>query len=324
MKIILYNDDFLDAARKRLEAKAETKGYALRSENSLKDFERASVEVILHLQGRRWLSEERVKEFPNLKLIQTISAGLDHINFELLKPGVIVCGNVGAYSEPIAEHVFGMILVHAKHLFLQQKNLKAGRFDHRTDAMFLNGKKLGIIGAGGIGGAVARLGKCFGMTTIGINTSGKPLEFFDRITTMDNIDDVLRTSDIVVIALPLSAKTKGIINRSKLEKMKEDSILVNVARGAIVDEKDLYDHLLAHPNFRASFDVWWKRPEKGEPFAQNYPFFDLENFHGTPHVSGDVPESFERASESMVDNVIRFLDGSPIKGMARREDYIGL
>lgn len=322
MKIILYNDDFSEAARIRLEVAAETKGYALRSENSLKDFESPSVEVILHLQGRRWLTEEKVKEFPNLRLIQTISAGLDHIDFELLRPGVIVCGNVGAYSEPIAEHVFGMILVHAKHLFLQQMKLKAGSFDHRTDSMFLNGKKLGILGAGGIGGAVARLGKCLGMTTIGINTSGKPLEFFDRITTMDKIDELLSNSDIVVIALPLSAKTKGIINRPKLEMMKEECILVNVARGAIVDEKDLYDHLLAHPKFRASFDVWWKRPEKGELFAQNYPFFDLENFHGTPHVSGDVPESFDRASESMVENVIRFLDGAPLKGIARREDYI--
>ncbi|MGI0085562.1 MAG: NAD(P)-dependent oxidoreductase, partial [Nitrososphaerales archaeon] len=122
----------------------------------------------------------------------------------------------------------------------------------------------------------------------------------------------------------LSVKTKGLIDRSKLGQMKEDCILVNVARAAIVVEEDLYDHLKAHPTFRAGFDVWWEGPKKGHAFAERFPFLELENFLGTPHVAGDVVESIDLASNSLVDNVIRYLDNRPLKGVANRDDYLGL
>lgn len=324
MKIILSNIELSESARKRLETAIRNRGYELRSGQGINSSEKNHVEVLLPQHGDAWLTKEKIGELPSLRFVQSYSAGVEHIEFEVIPQSVIVCGNVGAFSEPIAEHVFGMIIVLGRRLFLHNASLKKGYYDHRTDAMFLKGKKVGIIGAGGIGQAVARLAKGFGMKTSGVNRSGKRVEYFDEITTMENIGEVLSQADVVVLSLPLSLKTKGLIDRSKLEQMKENCILVNVARAGIVVEEDLYNHLKNHPTFRAGFDVWWSRPKQGHEFAQRFPFFELENFIGTPHVSGDVWESHDLASNSLVDNVIRYLDDQPLRGVANRDDYIGL
>ena len=324
MKIIISNIELSESAKKRLEAESRNRGYELRSEQEISSSEKNQVEVLLHQRGEKWLSKDKIRELPNLRFVQTFSAGVEHIDFEVIPPSVIVCGNVGAFSDAIAEHVIGMIIVLGRRLFLQHLSLKKGHYDHRTDAMLLKGKSIGIIGAGGIGQAVAWLAKSFGMKTSGINTSGKPVENFDEIRTMENIGEVLSHSDVIVISLPLSAKTKGLIDRSKLEQMKENCILINVARAGIVVEEDLYNHLKTNPMFRAGFDVWWTEPKENHAFAQRFPFFELENFIGTPHVAGDVVESYNLASNSLVDNVIRYLDDRPLKGVAKRDDYIGL
>jgi phosphoglycerate dehydrogenase-like enzyme len=314
-----------ESAEERLRRSIEGKGFALLDERD-PDFDekRVQVEILLHQKGERWLDKQGIEQLPGLKFIQSESAGLDHIDFGIIPPQVMVCGNVGAFSEPIAEHVFGMIIVLGKNLFAQQLSLKAGRYDHRKDAMFLKGKTIGILGAGGIGQAVARLAKCFGMNTIGVNTSGSAVEYFDQMANLKGLDDVLVRSEVVVIALPLTVKTRGLIGAKKLEMMKEDGILINVSRGDIVVAKDLYQHLRAHLKFRAGSDVWWSRPKPDGSFSELYPFFDLPNFIGTPHVSGDVPESHEIASEYAVENILRYVDGRPLKGVANRDDYVGL
>jgi phosphoglycerate dehydrogenase-like enzyme len=312
-------------AKERLRKSIEGKGFAILDEGDPSFFEKKkNVEILLYQKGGGSLDKETIQQLPALKFLQSESAGLDHIDFGILPPQVIVCGNVGAFSEPIAEHVMGMIIVLGKNLFVQQLNLRAGRYDHRKDAMFLKGKTVGIIGAGGIGQSVARLAKCFGMKTLGVNTSGHSVERFDGVATIDGLDDILPQCDAVVIALPLTIKTKGLIDAHRMKMMKEDSILINVSRGQIVVAKDLYEHLEAHPKFRAGSDVWWSRPNSNGSFSEAYPFFELPNFIGTPHVSGDVPEALEIASQFAVENVLRYVNSEPLKGVANREDYLGL
>lgn len=288
MKIVLSNIELSESATKRLKDSLQKHGYEIRTEQELSQGEKEHVEILLHQRGERWLTKEKIGELPHLKLVQTFSAGVDHINFEVLPDGITVCGNVGAFADPIAEHVFGFILILGKRLFHQNESLKHGYYDHRMDAMFLRGKKIGILGAGGIGQAVAKLAKSFRMTTLGINTTGIATEYFDEMTTMKHIDDVLSRSDIVLVSLPLSAKTKGLIDKEKLRKMKQDCILINVARAEIIVEEDLYNHLKNHPEFRAGFDVWWARPKPDHSLSLHFPFFELSNFIGTPHVAGDV------------------------------------
>lgn len=104
--------------------------------------------------------------------------------------------------------------------------------------------------------------------------------------------------------------------------MKRDAILINVARAHIVNEKDLYDHLVENPNFQAGFDVWWREPFGGEEFSLNYPFFELENFLGSPHNSNIVEGMFEEALEVAVKNVLSFIRGEGVRNLVNREDYV--
>ena len=126
----------------------------------------------------------------------------------------------------------------------------------------------------------------------------------------------------LVMALPLTKATRGLIGARELGLMKPAAILVNVSRGAIVDERALYEHLRDHPEFCAGIDAWWHEPGPGSPFVTGYPFFDLPNVIGSPHNSGVVAGALQTGARWAAENVLRFLTGGPVTGMVRREDYL--
>jgi phosphoglycerate dehydrogenase-like enzyme len=133
---------------------------------------------------------------------------------------------------------------------------------------------------------------------------------------------VLRASDVVVISLPLTRATRGLIGEKELAWMKPDAILVNVARGAILDEEALYNHLKSHPAFMVGIDAWWTEPFMHGTFRMEYPFLDLPNALGSPHNSGGVSHVLLDATRQAIENVKRFLEGEKVLGIARREDYL--
>jgi len=280
------------------------------------------VEVLL-VSDTKWLNKVNFEQMKNLRLVQTLSAGVDTIDFEKIPREILVCGNVGAFSEQIAEHVFGMILCLARNIVLREEDLKRSVFN-QSQGIFLKGKTIGIIGTGGIGQAVARLAKAFGMVTLGINSSGRNAEFFDRTDGIGGLNRLLSQSDMIVIATPLTVNTENLINDSNIGLTKVNCILINVGRGPIVNEKTLYDHLRSNPSFKAGFDVWWKYPTPGKPFAQDFPFLDLPNFLGSPHNADAVPESHDLAIGNAVRNIERYLKREPLKGLTKKEEYKGL
>jgi phosphoglycerate dehydrogenase-like enzyme len=282
-----------------------------------------NVEILL-LSDNKWVNDSNAKQMTGLRFIQTLSTGVDSLDFGVIPQDVLVCGNVGAYAEPVSEHVFAMILCLAKNLKIRHDELRRSTFDKTPNGIFLKGKTIGIIGAGAIGQEVARLGKAFRMVTFGINTSGRKVKFFDKIGNLGSLNQLLSKSDVIVVSLPLTVKTLNLINESNLKFVKESCLFINVARGPIVNEKALYDHLREHPSFKAAFDVWWKYPAPGEKFAQNFPFFDLPNFLGSPHNADAVPESDDLALESAIANIERYLRRKQVKGLVDREDYLGL
>ena len=172
--------------------------------------------------------------------------------------------------------------------------------------------------------AIARLAKAFGMLTLGINSSGRNVEFFDRTESIGGLNQLLSQSDMIVIAMPLTVNTQDLINESNIGLTKANCILINVGRGPIVNEKALYDHLRSNPSFKAGFDVWWRYPAPGKPFVQDFPFLELPNFLGSPHNADGVPESHDLAIANAVRNVERYLKREPLKGLAKKEEYKGL
>jgi glycerate dehydrogenase len=264
------------------------------------------------------------EEYSSLKpgtLIQLVSAGADHMPFDDLPSQVTIASNAGAYALPMAEHVMAMTLALAKRLLIENQKLQRGEFDQFTSNRQLHGMTAGILGFGGIGQATARLMRGFGMRIMAINQSGASSEPTDFLGTLDDLERVFRESDVVLISLPLTRATRGLIGSEQLSWMKSDATLVNVARAAIVDEEALYHHVQSHPDFRLGTDVWWSEPHRHGQFHLEYPFLELSNVLGSPHNSGIVPHISESAARKAAENVRRFLEKKPLAGIIRPDDY---
>jgi phosphoglycerate dehydrogenase-like enzyme len=222
-----------------------------------------------------------------------------------------------------------MVLCLAKRLPQENAALARGEWtraegDRAAATATLDGAVCAILGYGGIGRATARLMRAFGARIHAINSSGHTDDPVEFCGTLDDLDRVLAAADVLVIGIPLTAGTRGLIGTRELGLMKDSAILINVARGAIVDERALYEHLRATPGFSAGIDAWWDEPRGGAPFRTNYPFFELPNLLGSPHNSGDVPGIMYYAARQAAANVRRYLIGDAVSGVARREDYAKL
>jgi glycerate dehydrogenase len=287
-------------------------------ENRQQILEEASV-----LVSWNFLREVPREDFAHLKpgaFIQLISAGADHMPMRDLPPHVTVASNPGAYARPMAEHVMAMALALAKRLVIENQKLQHGEFDQFTPNRSLAGMTVGILGFGGIGRATARLMRAFDTRIYAINHSGVSTEPTDFLGTLDDLEHVLRASDIVVVSLPLTRTTRGLIGERELGWMKSDAMLINVARGAILDEVALYAHVKSHGHFLLGIDAWWTEPFLQGQFRMEYPFLDLPNVLGSPHNSGIVPRIGEQAARQAAENVLRFLNGEQVIGIVHRED----
>ncbi|MDA8423238.1 MAG: 2-hydroxyacid dehydrogenase [Nitrospiraceae bacterium] len=268
------------------------------------------------------LTDAELGMLTNVRLIQLLSAGADHLSYAKLPAHIAIASNVGAYAEPMAEHVLALTLALAKNLVREHQNLGRGAFNQNSPNRMLRGAICGILGFGGIGQATARLMRGLNVRIHAVNTSGRTDEPVEFIGTLKDLHEVLAASDIAVISLPLTKTTRGLINARELGWMKDNAILINVARGDLIDEAALYARLTSHPDFRAGIDAWWTEPFSSGVFATHYPFFALPNVVGSPHNSAVVSGMSEESLRRALENVKRFLKGEAMKGVVKREDYI--
>jgi len=173
----------------------------------------------------------------------------------------------------------------------------------------LAGGTCGIFGFGGIGVAIARLLRQIGMRVHAVNRRGATNEAVNWIGTPDRLNELLAASDVLVISAPLTRATRGAIATAELARMKPDAILVNLARGEIIDEKALYDHLVAHPQFNACIDAWWIEPVRHGTFRMEQPFLDLPNVVASPHNSAQGRGAHDIGLRRAVENCRRALTG---------------
>jgi phosphoglycerate dehydrogenase-like enzyme len=285
-----------------------------------------SIDCLLLFSWPAQLTAERLQRMTNLRFIQSILAGVNHVPFASLDKSVIVSSNAGAYSEEVAEYAWALLLSAAKRVVELHVSLREQRWtlrrtlDEGSVITVLREKILGILGFGGIGTAVGRLADRFGMQVYAFSRKKSGVKGVKVFTGTSGLTDLLEKSDVVVLALPLTNQTARIINAERFSEMKKDAILVNIARGELVDEKSVYEHLLANPNFRYATDVWWYR-ESRESLKTDYPFLSLPNFIGTPHVSGPSGLATGRPVHLAVENTVRFLRGLKPRNIVNPDEY---
>jgi phosphoglycerate dehydrogenase-like enzyme len=164
--------------------------------------------------------------------------------------------------------------------------------------------------------------RAFGARIHAVTRSGRAGEPADEAGTLDELDELLPRADVVVISLPLTTATRGLIGARELSLMKPDAILVNVARAAIVDEDALYEHLAANPAFSAGIDTWWEEPRERGSFTTRRPFLELPNVIGSPHNSAITPGSLAAGARHAAANVARLLRGEPVERLIDRDEYV--
>jgi glycerate dehydrogenase len=263
-----------------------------------------------------------LQDSARLRFVQLLSAGADSVDYAALPERLLLASNVGAYAQPMAEYVMAVTLALARRLPQRHAEMARGEFGMWKPVLTLDGALCVILGFGGIGRATARMIRAFGARIHAVNTSGASSETTDFIGTLAGLDEVLAEADVLVVALPLTRATRGLIGARELALMKPEAILVNVGRAAIVEEQALYEHLRDHPDFCAGLDAWWHEPGPGSAFSTEYPFFDLPNMIGSPHNSGVTDGALQVGVRMAAENVRRFLRGEAVIGVVRREEYL--
>ncbi len=282
-----------------------------------KDIENA--EILFTFRFEDEVNEETFRKMKNLKIVQSLLAGVDYLPFEKLKDKVIL-KNSGALSWVIAEHVFAMILSASRNIVTRTINMRNGLFEQTEPGDTIRGKTILIIGYGSIGKEVAKIAKCFDMKILALGRSEK-CENCEKFGYLESLHEFLPLADIVVVSIPLTKETKDLIGKRELELMKKNVILVNIARGKIIDQESLYNHLLKNREMKACLDVWWKYPRLNEKFKQDYPFENLDNVIMTPHQAGIYINYFDDMVRAGIKNIMNYLNGN-MENVVKIEDYL--
>ena len=263
-------------------------------------------EIIINSRGMVTWPAEVLHQLPKLRLISTCSIGTDMIDLEAAKErGITVSNQPGRTAPVVAEHAFGLMFAIAKRAAFFTESMRAGRWP-RMDHVYLRGKTLGIIGTGNIGAEMARLGSAIGMNVIAW-TYNPSRERAERLgVKFVSLDELLCTADVVSIHAKLTDDSRGLIGKPQFESMKPNSLLVNVARGPIVDTNALVDALHCGHLAGAAIDVFDQ-----EPIPADHPLLGCEQVVLTPHCADMTPEGVDLLNEGAVDNVIAFLQGRP-------------
>ena len=240
--------------------------------------------------------------------LQTASTGVDHTVYAtLLESGSIVTNAPGVHAGPIAEYVFAYILSHTKQLPQHASN-QAERAWTPLESVELAGQTLGIVGYGGIGEACAKLGKAFGMRTLATKRRQPNDANLDQHVPPDRLHDLLSASDYVVLCCPLTDETLNLIGADALAAMQPHALLINVARGRVVDVDALGPALESGQLAGAVLDV-----APLEPLTPDSPLWDLPNCRITPHDSCHVDSSYMRTAEFFFTNLAHLAAGEPLE-----------
>lgn len=263
--------------------------------------------VILNSRGIvRWPGAV-LRQLPKLKLISCCAIGVDCIELTAARElGITVCNVPGRTATIVAEHTLALLMGAARRLGFMTAEMKAGRWP-RQHLVSLNRKRLGVVGTGSIGCEMIRLAKAIGMEVVAWSYHPSPEKAARLGFHYVERDELLKTSDAISLHLKLTDDSRNWLDAAAFARMKPGAILVNTARGALVDEAALVAALRSGRLAAAGLDVY-----QTEPLPADSPLLSCEQVVLTPHGADQLPEAYEALSAGGVENVLAFLDGRPV------------
>ncbi len=248
------------------------------------------------IRSKTKLKRDILEKTKNLKFIVRAGVGLDNIDVKCAKEkGIEIFNTPKASSVAVAELTMGLLISLCRFIPQANFSLKSGKWEkEKFKGIELFGKTLGILGLGRIGKEVAKRAKAFGMEILACDPN---VDYFEGVKIVD-FDTLLKNSDFITLHLPLTEKTKNLINKEAIEKMKDGVFIVNCARGGIIDEKALFEALKSKKIAGAAFDVFEKEP------PENKELLSLENFICTPHIGASTKEAQAKISNEVAQIII--------------------
>jgi phosphoglycerate dehydrogenase-like enzyme len=249
-----------------------------------------------------------VKASPRLEWIHAASAGVDAVlTDEVVRLGITVTNARGVFDEAIAEYVLAGILAFTKDLPRTLRLQSERRWQHRETTR-LRGQRMLVVGAGSIGREIGRLAASAGLELRGIASRERTEDpVFGTVSAPDALPQLLPWADVVVLAMPLTEATRGLIGAGELARCRPGAVLINIARGAVVDEAALIDALESDHLGGALLDVF-----EEEPLRPDHPFWAMEQVIVSPHMSGDAIGWRDDLAALFAENVRRWLHGEPL------------
>ncbi|TVP93466.1 2-hydroxyacid dehydrogenase [Alkalibacterium sp.] len=268
---------------------------------------RRSSDAEIVMIGNNPFPAEVVQQLDKTQLINVAFTGVDHVGRkEAQEKGIKIANAAGYSDQSVAELVIGLTLDVYRSLSKGNEDVRQADFPGPIQGREIKGKTVGIVGTGKIGLKTAELFKAFGANLIGYNRSEKEKAKELGLTYL-SMEEVMTQSDIISIHLPMNEETKGIISEKHLRLMKESAVLINCARGPIIDNQALAELLNDEKISGAGIDVFDMEP----PIPQDYPLLKAKNTVLTPHVAYLTDEAMVARAYIAFDNTLAFLKGSP-------------
>lgn len=250
------------------------------------------------------MNAEVIHGCKKLKLLSVAFTGVDHIAMDACREdGVTVCNCAGYSTAAVSDLVFGMLISLYRNIAACDRATRNGGTKDGLIGCELEGKKFGVVGTGAIGMNVAKIADAFGC---GVYAYSRTVKDVPYITYVD-LDTLMSTCDIISLHVPSNAQTKGMISREKIALMKKNAVLINLARGPILDSQALADALNEGKIAGACIDVYETEP----PIAEDHPLVTAKNTVLTPHVAFATKEAMVKRAVIVFDNVKKYLEGKP-------------
>jgi phosphoglycerate dehydrogenase-like enzyme len=312
--LVPYTEELASAIQQTLGSKV----IVVRSERTVESMLEHARDADIVVAG--CVGGDYIRKAPNLKMIQALGAGIDKIDRQAVldRGDIIVCNNHENAPE-VAEYAIMLLFATAKNIILSDRELRKGDwiygFGGPNPNVEVRNKICLIVGLGNIGAEIAKRLKGFGLNLRAVTRTGKSpnASLVDDITSLKEMQSFVQEADFIILSLPLTHESRGMIDREVLSWMKPSSILVNISRGEIVDEGALYQALKEKRIQAAGLDVWWNYPQWGKPEMKmpslNYPYHELDNVVMSPHRAAYSRSTRMAHLAFILENLLRFARG---------------